>query len=79
MEPKKVLARHSFLKGLVPVMLGHKSHVYLDTGIIYVPYITMFTEEEFRPRQSIVSRYARKIVNNRFYGIVTVGADTQNT
>ena len=79
MEPKKVLARHSFLKGLAPVMLGHKAHLCLETGIIYAPYIPLFVEEDFRPRQRIVSRYARKIVNNSFYGIVTVGADTQNT
>lgn len=79
MEPKKILAKHSFLKGLIPVIIGHKSNICMETGIIYAPYIPLFVEEDFRPRRSIASRYARKIVNNSYYGIVSVGSDTQDT
>lgn len=78
MEPKKVLRTHSFLHGLIPI-LGYKGDTFIENGLIYAPYISIFTEEEFRPRQSIASRYAREIVNNSFYGIVTFGTDTQNT
>lgn len=79
MEPKKVLTRHSFLRGLIPVMLRHKANTCMETGVIYAPYISVFTEEDFIPRRGIGSRYARAMVNNTFYGIVSVGADTQNT
>jgi hypothetical protein len=78
MEPKKVLKIHSFLYGINEI-LGYKGNTFMETGLIYAPYISIFTEEEFRPRQSIASRYARRLVNNSFYGIVTFGADTQNT
>lgn len=78
MEPKKVLKTHNFLYGITEI-LGYKGNTLLEAGYIYESYIPVFTEEEFRPRQSIASRYARKIVNNNFYGIVTFGADTQNT
>ena len=78
MEPKKLLKIHSFLYGINEI-LGYKGNTIIETDYIYTPYIPMFIEEDFRPRQSIASRYARKIVNNNFYGIVTVGTDTQNT
>ena len=78
MEPKKVLKIHSFSYGISEI-LGYKGNTFMENGLIYAPYIPITIEEEFRPRQGIASRYARKIVNNNFYGIVTFGADTQNT
>lgn len=78
MEPKKVLVRHSFLQGITQI-LGYKSNICMETGIIYAPYIPLLVEEDFRPRRSIASRYARKIVNNSYYGIVSVGSNTQDT
>jgi|688.fasta_scaffold1351177_2 hypothetical protein len=78
MEPKKVLKIHSFLYGISEI-LGYKGNTIIETDYIYAPYLNMFIEEDFRPRQGIASRYARKIVNNSHYGIVTVGTDTQNT
>jgi len=74
MEPKKILKTHSFLYGL-DIILGYKSNTFIDEGIIYAPYIL----EEFIPRRGIASRYAQKIVNNSFYGIVSVGSNIQNT
>jgi hypothetical protein len=78
MEPKKVLKIHSFSYGISEI-LGYKGNTIIETDYIYAPYLPMFIEEDFRPRQGIASRYARKIVNNSYYGIVTVGTDTQNT
>ena len=79
MEPKKVLKSHSFLFDLSNVKLGYKGNTFFEEGIIYAPYIPIMIEGEFRPRRSIASRYAQKIVNNSFYGIVSVDPNIQNT
>jgi hypothetical protein len=79
MEPKKVLRSHSFLCGLDDIILGYKGNTFIEEGFIYTPYIPIMIEGEFRPRRSIASRYARKIVNNSFYGIVSIEPSTQNT
>lgn len=70
MIPKKVLKVH-WLKGPeYPTIRGEQ---LLEPGLIWVPYIPVFEEsEEFRPRRSIKSRYATKVVNNSFYGVVNV-------
>ena len=60
------------------VLLGHKGTSLLDTGYIYAPYVplqltpTMFNPFNFTPIKGIMTRYAKKVVNNRFYGRITV-------
>jgi len=60
------------------VLLGHKGTSLLDTGYIYAPYVplqltpTMYNPFNFTPIKGIMTRYAKKMVNNRFYGRVTV-------
>jgi hypothetical protein len=50
----------------------------LDTGYIYAPYVplqltpTMYNPFNFTPIKGIMTRYAKKMVNNRFYGRITV-------
>ena len=68
------------------VLLGHKGTSMLDTGYVYAPYVplqltpTMYNPFNFAPVKGIMTRYAKKVVNNRFYGAITVdGVRTFNT
>jgi hypothetical protein len=60
------------------VLIGHKGKSLLDTGYIYAPYVplqltpTMFNPFNFTPVKGIMTRYAKKFVNNRFYGHIRV-------
>jgi hypothetical protein len=60
------------------VLIGHKGQSLLDTGYIYAPYVplqltpTMYNPFNFVPVKGIMTRYAKKFVNNRFYGQVSV-------
>lgn len=60
------------------VLIGHKGTSLLDTGYVYAPYVplqltpTMYNPFNFTPIKGIMTRYAKKMVNNRFYGKITV-------
>ncbi len=60
------------------VLMGHKGTSLLDTGYIYAPYVplqltpTMYNPFNFTPIKGIMTRYAKKMVNNRFYGRIQV-------
>ena len=42
-----------------------------ECGLFWAPYIPMMIiDDDFRPRRNIVSRYATRVVNNRFYGTI---------
>ncbi len=49
-----------------------------DAGLIFAPYIPMQLEPEivgdFNPRRAIASRYASRMVDNRYYGTIDVVA-----
>ena len=67
------------------LIMGHKGKSLLDTGYIYAPYVpmqltpTMYNPFNFAPVKGIMTRYAKKVVNNRFYGAVRVdGLQTFN-
>jgi len=67
------------------IIVGHKGKSLLDTGYIYAPYVplqltpTMYNPFNFAPVKGIMTRYAKKVVNNRFYGHVRVdGVPTFN-
>ena len=57
-------------------ILGHKGTSLLDTGYIYAPYVpmqltpTMYNPFNFAPVKGIITRYAKKMVNNRYYGAI---------
>ena len=71
MTPNKKIYNHSFLHGLGDLkIIGRKSQNFLETGYIFAPYIPMTELTEFRPRRGMMSRYAKRVVNNSFYGIV---------
>jgi len=60
------------------LIMGHHGTSLLDTGYIYAPYIplaltpTMYNPFNFAPVKGICTRYAKKLVNNKFYGAVRV-------
>ena len=60
------------------IIIGHKGKSLLDTGYIYAPYVplqltpTLQNPFNFAPTKGIMTRYAKKMVNNRFYGSITV-------
>lgn len=60
------------------VLIGHKGNTFLEAGYIYAPYIplqltaTIQDPNDFTPRKGIMTRYAKKMVNNRFYGVVYI-------
>jgi len=60
------------------VLIGHKGTSLLDTGYIYAPYLplqltaTIIDPDSLTNVKGIATRYATKLVNNRFYGYVRV-------
>lgn len=65
------------------VLLGHKGNTFLEAGYVYAPYIplqltaTIYDPNDFTPRKGIMTRYAKKMINNRFYGVIIL--DNLNT
>lgn len=65
------------------LIMGHKGDSLLDTGYIYAPYVpmqltpTIYNAANFAPVKGIITRYAKKMVNSRYYGaIVANGLQT---
>ena len=60
------------------ILVGHKGKSMLDTGYVYAPYVplqltpTMYNPFTFAPVKGIMTRYAKKMVNARFYGKIKV-------
>ena len=60
------------------LIMGHHGTSLLDTGYIYAPYVpmaltpTMYNPFNFAPIKGICTRYAKKMVNNRYYGAIKV-------
>ena len=58
------------------LIMGHHGTSLLDTGYIYAPYVpmaltpTMYNPFNFAPVKGICTRYAKKLVNNRYYGAI---------
>jgi len=64
------------------VLIGHKGKSLLDAGYIYAPYVplqltpTMYNPFTMTPIKGIMTRYAKKMVNNRYFGVITVNGIT---
>lgn len=60
------------------ILIGHKGSSLLDTGYILAPYLVaslspaLTDPNNFTNVKGISSRYATKMVNNRYYGMVRV-------
>ena len=58
------------------LLIGHKGKSLLDTGYVYAPYVpmqltpTMYNVFNMAPVKGIATRYAKKVVCNKFYGQV---------
>lgn len=58
------------------VLIGHKGNSVLESGYIYAPYIpmqltpVMYNPFDFTPIRGVMTRYAKKMVINRYYGKV---------
>ena len=55
----------------------HKGSTWLYTGSAYCPYVPVYTtptihNTKMQPGKGYLTRYAFKIVNNKFYGTITV-------
>jgi len=63
-------------------LIGHKGSNMLDTGYVYAPYIpfqltpVVYHHSDFTPRKGIMTRYARKVVNNKYFGLIRVSFPT---
>jgi hypothetical protein len=64
------------------IIIGHKGKSLLDAGYIYAPYVplqltpTMYNPFNFTPIKGIMTRYAKKMVNNRYFGVINVNGLT---
>lgn len=58
------------------VLVGHRGRTILESGYIYAPYIplsltpVMYNPFDMKPIRGIMTRYAKKMVLNRYYGKV---------
>jgi hypothetical protein len=61
-----------FFRGYTEVIVGWKGRSFLDTGIIYAPYIPVYNTDSFTPNIGIVERYARTMVRPEYYGTIHI-------
>ncbi len=60
------------------ILVGYRGNTFLETGAVFAPYIplltspTVFDPENFTPRKSIMTRYAKKVLRPEFYGVIEV-------
>lgn len=60
------------------ILIGHKGDSIFQSGYIYAPYIPLMlmpkltNPSDFKTILAIYTRYAKKMINNRFYGKVIV-------
>ena len=56
------------------ILIGHKGSSILEAGYIYAPYVpmqltpVMYNPFDFKPIRGIMTRYAKKMILNRYYG-----------
>ena len=60
------------------ILVGFRGSNFLETGAVYAPYVPMimtplvYDPQNFTPRKGVMTRYAKKMVRNEFYGKVIV-------
>jgi len=60
------------------VLTGFRGTQFLETGAVFAPYIPLimtplvYDPTNFTPRKGVMTRYAKKVVRNDFYGKVIV-------
>lgn len=72
------IIRHDFLTGKGRWYTIYRTTPLLEVGYVYSPYIPILKEphlvdpNNYQPREGIMSRYATRVVNNNFYGNISV-------
>lgn len=62
------------------LLMGRKGQSILDTGYIYAPYVpvmltpVLIDTDNYSMKRGIMTRYAKKMVNNKYYGKIIVHA-----
>lgn len=60
------------------ILVGLKGPAFPDAGLVYAPYVPLemtgafLDPADFTLRKGMRTRYTKKLVNNNFYGVVTV-------
>ena len=60
------------------ILVGFRGSNFLETGAVYAPYVPMimtplvYDPQNFTPRKGVMTRYAKKMVRNEFYGKVII-------
>lgn len=60
------------------LLIGHKGSSILESGFIYAPYVpmqltpVMYNPFDFKPIRGILTRYAKKMILNRYFGRIFV-------
>jgi hypothetical protein len=60
------------------ILIGFRGSNFLETGAVYAPYVPMimtplvYDPQNFTPRKGVMTRYAKKMVRNEFYGKVII-------
>jgi len=69
-EPSKYTIIYGFGGDIIG---GYRGSQTFEPGYIYAPYIPMMDlESTFEPRRGLASRYATKMINNSYYGTITI-------
>lgn len=60
-------------------LMGHKGVSFLESGFVYAPYIPLMTTptvvlDDFLGRKGILTQYATKLINGRFYAQGSISA-----
>jgi len=74
---EKDIRAHDFLRGGPKwlIILGSKGQDFLNPGYLWAPYIIstdVAVVDDFSPNINFTSRYANKMVNNRYYSTLTL-------
>jgi len=60
------------------ILVGLKGRTFLDAGMVYAPYVplqvtsTVLDPDDMQFRKGMRTRYAKKLTNNNFYGIINL-------
>jgi len=60
------------------MLVGFRGNNFLETGAVYAPYIPLiqtplvYDPVNFTPRRGVMTRYAKKMVRQEFYGTVVI-------
>ena len=73
----KDIRAHDFLRGGPKwrIILGSKGQDFLNPGYLWAPYIIstdVVVVDDFSPNINFTSRYANKMVDNRYYSTLTL-------